>query len=106
MRYYKDERTANEVTRSKAKAAASGAWGADAGLAQSSGNEGVISMDSICAVFNEPGKKGGCSIKLIGTKEAQSLSDASTTVFTEKYCCFARVKFRDRTGIQACRTLA
>jgi hypothetical protein len=74
LRYYKDERTANEVTRSKAKAAAISAWGADAvqaqscspPRAQSSSSEGIISIDSICAVFNEPGKKGGCSIKLIG----------------------------------------
>jgi hypothetical protein len=30
------------------------------------GGSGVIPMGSICAVFNEPGRKGGCSVKLIG----------------------------------------
>ena len=103
MRYYKDERTANEVTRNKAKAATT-AFDSGNTRAQALGSEGVIAMDSICAVFNEPGKKGGCSIKLIGANLVYDYSCLCRLLTGTQ--CSVRAKCRNGKGIQACRTLS
>ena len=62
LRYYADERTANQ----------SQSTNTSAGPAVD-GTGGVIALDLVCAVFNEPAKKGGCGVKLIGNEREWTL---------------------------------